>query len=179
MDFLNILDIHFLLSITVMMAIFIMFYYAASRRQKMAITKIELSLKHQEQALHHYSLMLIELRRTNRLLSELAGIEVTNNPNEDGNSSNHNDNGENSQFKLYVGNIDYAATEHELADHFARYGQVEFVNIPINRYTGRARGFGFVTFNSKDDAERAMALNGSEFRGRQIQVNFAKERETT
>lgn len=82
-----------------------------------------------------------------------------------------------STSKLYVGNIDYAATETELANHFCRYGQIEFVNIPVNRYTGRTRGFGFITFASPLDAERAMALNGSEFRGRQIQVNFAKERE--
>lgn len=83
----------------------------------------------------------------------------------------------NSQFKLYVGNIDYSATETELADHFAQFGHVEFVNIPVNRYTGRARGFGFVTFASQDEAERAMKLDGTEFKGRQIQVNFAKERE--
>jgi RNA recognition motif-containing protein len=81
------------------------------------------------------------------------------------------------QIKLYVGNIDYSATEEELAQHFSKFGQVQFVNIPINRYTGRARGFGFVTFAREVEAERAMALNGSEFKGRQIQVNFAKERE--
>lgn len=83
----------------------------------------------------------------------------------------------NSQTKLYVGNIDYSATEVELGAHFARFGQIEFVNIPVNRYTGRARGFGFVTFDSKESAERAISLNGSEFKGRQIQVNFAKERD--
>ncbi len=84
-----------------------------------------------------------------------------------------------SQYKLYVGNIDYAATEAELASHFEQFGEVEFVNIPVNRYTGKARGFGFVSFVSKEDAERAMSLHGSEFKGRQIQVNFAKERGET
>ncbi|MBP9763871.1 MAG: RNA-binding protein [Gammaproteobacteria bacterium] len=84
-----------------------------------------------------------------------------------------------SQYKLYVGNIDYAATEAELAAYFAQFGEVEFVNIPVNRYTGKARGFGFVSFVSKEDAERAMSLHGAEFKGRQIQVNFAKERGET
>ncbi len=85
---------------------------------------------------------------------------------------------ENNEHKLYVGNIDYAATEAELAAYFSEYGMIEATNIPVNRYTGRARGFGFVTFGSRVDAEAAMALNGSTFKGRQIQVNFAKERES-
>lgn len=187
MDFLNVLDIHFLLSMTVMLTIFVMFYYSATRRQKVAMIKMELSLKHQEQAIHQNNLMLSELRRANRYLGELAGIELAPSAADEiiaprsssmNNTMNPDTSGANSPYKLYVGNIDYAATEAELADHFIRYGQVEFVNIPVNRYTGRARGFGFVTFSSKEDAERAMDLNGSEFRGRQIQVNFAKERET-
>jgi RNA recognition motif-containing protein len=80
------------------------------------------------------------------------------------------------ETKLYVGNIDYAASEAELAAHFARFGQIAMVNIPLDRYTGRARGFGFVTFKKAADAMKAMALDGSEFKGRQIQVNFARER---
>ena len=77
-----------------------------------------------------------------------------------------------------MGNIDYAVTEPELAEHFAAYGEVEGANIPVNRYNGRARGFGFVTFTSREEAEKAMVLNGTTFKGRQIQVNFAKERES-
>ena len=80
------------------------------------------------------------------------------------------------ETKLYVGNIDYAASEAELAAHFARFGQIAMVNIPLDRYTGRARGFGFVTFKKAADALKAMALDGSDFKGRQIQVNFARER---
>lgn len=106
-----------------------------------------------------------EMRRVNQLLSELAGIEE---PTADPVVA---------AAKVYVGNIDYAATEAELGDYFARYGKVEVVNIPVNRYTGKARGFGFITFASQQEAEKAMVLNGSEFKGRQIQVNFAKERE--
>lgn len=83
------------------------------------------------------------------------------------------------ETKLYVGNIDYAASEAELAAHFAKYGQIDMVNIPTDRYTGRARGFGFVTFKKANDALKAMVLDGSEFKGRQIQVNFARERATS
>ena len=80
------------------------------------------------------------------------------------------------ETKLYIGNIDYSASENELATHFAKFGQIETVNIPVDRYTGRARGFGFITFKSVEDAIKAMDLDGSEFKGRQIQVNFARER---
>lgn len=80
------------------------------------------------------------------------------------------------ETKLYVGNIDYAASEAELASLFAKYGQIDMVNIPLDRYTGKARGFGFVTFKKAADAIKAMGLDGSDFKGRQIQVNFARER---
>lgn len=81
--------------------------------------------------------------------------------------------------KLYIGNIDYSASEAELAAHFGRFGQIETCNIPVDRYTGKARGFGFITFKKVADAMKAMDLDGSEFKGRQIQVNFARERATS
>lgn len=80
------------------------------------------------------------------------------------------------ETKLYIGNIDYAASESELAAHFSKFGPIETVNIPLDRYTRRPRGFGFITFKKVTDAMKAMNLDGSEFKGRQIQVNFARER---
>lgn len=79
-------------------------------------------------------------------------------------------------LKLYVGNIDYSASEEELESLFQKFGRIEFVNIPVDKYSGRARGFGFVTFDEPASAAKALELNGCEFKGRQIQVNFAKER---
>lgn len=201
MEMLNFVDLHLLSSIGVIAVIFYVFYYATSKKQKQMVDKVKLFIKLQEHTNQQLGQVVNELRRSNRYLSDLAGMEpmtdyvppmpmassVSSNvpkqstsqgssmpyqPNE-GMEGDELDN----QFKLYVGNIDYAATESELAAHFSQYGQVVYVNIPVNRYTGRARGFGFVTFASKEDAERAMALNGSEFKGRQIQVNFAKERD--
>lgn len=80
------------------------------------------------------------------------------------------------ETKLYVGNIDYSASEEELAEHFSKFGEIALVNIPTDRYSGRARGFGFVSFKIADDAIKAIELDGSNFKGRQIQVNFARER---
>jgi hypothetical protein len=150
-----------------------------------------------EELHHQLSTAINELKRSNRFLAEIAALEPLDDfqvapPSTPARASatrattESEESGElldeqasDNQFKLYVGNIDYAATEAELAAHFAGYGQVEFVNIPVNRYTGKTRGFGFVTFGSREDAERAMALHGTEFKGRQIQVNFAKERDYT
>lgn len=187
-------DIHFLLCFGTILTIFVAFYYIAAKRQKIVTDKVNESINLQQKTNQQLGLILIEARRQNRILAELAQIESMplmdaemdmNDERENSrdrnsfsqtlmNSPNSNDN----QYKLYVGNLDYSATESELAAHFAPYGLVEFVNIPVNRYNGRARGFGFVCFGSLSDAESAMALHGSEFKGRQIQVNFAKERES-
>lgn len=183
MEILNSVDVHFVMSLAIILVIFATFYSMALRRQKSAMVKVDESLKRQEQANYQLNQILNEIRRSNRLLAELADIESTGEfmePMEQGQASHQNTANTvpqvDSQYKLYVGNIDYAATESELASYFAQFGQVEFVNIPVNRYTGKARGFGFVSFVAKEDAERAMSLHGSEFKGRQIQVNFAKER---
>jgi len=79
--------------------------------------------------------------------------------------------------KIYIGNLEYSTTESELMNLFDVYGVIESVNIPLNRYNGRARGFGFVTFETIADAERAVELNGQMFKNRTLQVNFAKERD--
>jgi RNA recognition motif-containing protein len=187
MEILNSVDMHFLLSLTIILVIFAVFYAMAAKKQKYAMTKIDESLKRQEQANYQLNQILNEIRRSNRLLGELADIESSGDfidpieQNQAPQTSAHTNTAPqvDSQHKLYVGNIDYAATEAELASYFGEFGDIEFVNIPVNRYTGKARGFGFVSFISKEDAERAMTLHGSEFKGRQIQVNFAKERGET
>lgn len=184
MNILHLLDTHFLLMLVSILTIFTLFYYSSLRRQKQFIEKSETTVKNQEILIYQVNSVLVELRKMNHLIGELVGIEpptdnrfsdtisqLTHEPNLNSTSNNNP-----SLHKLYVGNIDYAATENDLAQHFSRFGQVELVNIPINRYTGRARGFGFVSYKSRTEAEKAMTLNGSEFKGRQIQVNFAKER---
>ncbi len=182
MEILNSIDAHFVVSLGVILVIFAAFYGTALKKQKQAMMKIDESLKRQDQTNYQLSQILNESRRSNRLLSALSDMEPTSEfaapieQNQDMQNASNAISQIDSQYKLYVGNIDYAATESELAAYFAQFGQIEFVNIPVNRYTGKARGFGFVSFISKEDAERAMSLHGSEFKGRQIQVNFAKER---
>jgi RNA recognition motif-containing protein len=77
--------------------------------------------------------------------------------------------------KIYVGNLSYEATEDDLRELFGQYGAVQSASIVQDRYSGRSRGFGFVEMDGRSDAEAAIeALNGTEHRGRRLNVNEAR-----
>ncbi len=79
--------------------------------------------------------------------------------------------------KIYVGNMSYNTSEDTLRQLFAQYGEVVSVNVITDRYTGRAKGFGFVEMATDDAARAAMAaLNGRELDGRQLKVNEANDK---
>lgn len=78
------------------------------------------------------------------------------------------------ESSLFVGNVDYQISTEELKKFFAVSGQIESVNIPVNRNTGKPRGYGFVTFSSSADAKRALKLDGTELNGRALQISFSK-----
>ncbi len=80
-------------------------------------------------------------------------------------------------MNIYVGNLSYDATEDQLRDWFAEFGQVESVSVITDRATGRPRGFAFVEM--PDDAEGQKAideLNEKEMDGRALKVNMARPR---
>src|SRR3954451_11814958 len=80
--------------------------------------------------------------------------------------------------KLFVGNLSFNTTENDLQDTFAAHGTVVEANLMMDRATGRARGFGFVTMSTQQEAEAAIAaLNGRELDGRALTVNAARPRE--
>jgi RNA recognition motif-containing protein len=80
--------------------------------------------------------------------------------------------------KLYVGNLAYDTTENDLEDAFAAHGPVSRVELIQDRATGRSRGFGFVTMETEQGAQAAIAaLNGQELHGRALTVNVARPRE--
>ncbi|MFO0951766.1 MAG: RNA-binding protein [Isosphaeraceae bacterium] len=78
--------------------------------------------------------------------------------------------------KLYVGNLTYDTTEDNLVELFSEYGEVLSAQIIIDRETNRSKGFGFVEMAHGAD-EAASALNGQDFRGRNLTVNEARPRE--
>jgi len=80
--------------------------------------------------------------------------------------------------RLYVGNLPYSAGENELRRLFSQAGTVESVTLPLDRETGRPRGFGFVQMATDQDGESAIQMfNGYSLEGRQLRVNLAQERE--
>ncbi|MBT3704996.1 RNA-binding protein [Candidatus Peregrinibacteria bacterium] len=77
--------------------------------------------------------------------------------------------------KLFVGSLAWETTQEELQELFAQYGDVEEAIIISDKFSGRSKGFGFVTFTDDAAADEAIAqLNETEFKGRKIVVNEAK-----
>ena len=76
--------------------------------------------------------------------------------------------------KIFVGNLDFGATEESLRSLFSPHGAVESVNLVTDRETGRSRGFAFVEM-AEGDADKAItALNGTKVGGRALNVNEAR-----
>jgi RNA recognition motif-containing protein len=79
-------------------------------------------------------------------------------------------------MRLYVGNLPYKATEADLESWFNQAGfAVDSVNVVRDRFSGEARGFGFVEIGNEQDAARAIsACGGKQFMGRPLVVNEAR-----
>ena len=80
--------------------------------------------------------------------------------------------------KLFVGSLSWDTNDDGLHAAFSPYGEISEAIVISDRYTGRSRGFGFVTFNDDEAADKAVeALNGTELDGRTIRVDVAQARE--
>jgi len=80
--------------------------------------------------------------------------------------------------KLFVGNLAWGATEEDLQQYFGQFGSIQQIEVMRDRFTGRARGFAFVTFATPEEAQAAVNnTEGKEFQGRPLKVNVARPRE--
>ena len=80
-------------------------------------------------------------------------------------------------MNIYVGNLNYKLQESELEDVFREYGEVSSVKLIKDKYTGKAKGFGFVEMPDDEAANKAIEeLDGTELSGRQMKVNKARSR---
>jgi RNA recognition motif-containing protein len=80
--------------------------------------------------------------------------------------------------KLYVGNLSFNTTETDLQDLFAQAGAVQDVMLMQDKFTGKSRGFAFVTMTNEQDAQNAIQqFNGKTVEGRALTVNEARPRE--
>jgi RNA recognition motif-containing protein len=80
--------------------------------------------------------------------------------------------------RLFVGNLPYDATEDEIRQYFSTVGNLSYVSIPLDRETGKKRGFAFVEFADEQQAQAAIRqFNNQPFKGRPLAVNEARAKE--
>ncbi len=80
--------------------------------------------------------------------------------------------------KVYVGNLPWSVSKDSLTELFSGYGDIEEAIVISDKYSGRSKGFGFVTFKNDDDADKAVSeMNGKDIEGRELKVSEAKPME--
>lgn len=80
-------------------------------------------------------------------------------------------------MKIYVGNLSYDSTEQDVRQAFESHGEVRSVDIIMDKFSGRSKGFGFVEMPDKTQAQAAMAaLNDSDLQGQTLRVSEARPR---
>ena len=80
-------------------------------------------------------------------------------------------------MNIYVGNLDYKVIESDLESLFGEFGAVSSAKIITDKFNGRSKGFGFVTMDNDDEANKAInELNGTALQSRDLVVNEARPR---
>ncbi len=81
-------------------------------------------------------------------------------------------------MKVYVGNLPFTIDSEKLKGLFSPYGEIEEATVISDKFSGRSKGFGFVTFKDDKEAEKAIkAMNDKEADGRKLKVNEARPME--
>jgi len=81
-------------------------------------------------------------------------------------------------MNIYVGNLPYSVKNDELREAFEAFGAVSSAEVIFDRRTKRSRGYGFVEMDDDQAGRRAIeALNGSDFKGRELRVDESQPRE--
>ena len=82
------------------------------------------------------------------------------------------------ESRLFVGNLSYQTMENDLQEYFAQAGVVTSVNLMLDKFTGKSRGFAFIEFSTSEEANKAVEMfHGKELQGRSLTVNIARPRE--
>ncbi|KAE8736252.1 Glycine-rich RNA-binding protein RZ1A [Hibiscus syriacus] len=79
------------------------------------------------------------------------------------------------EYRCLIGNLSWSTSDRGLKDAFEKFGNLLEAKVAVDRFSGRSRGFGFVTFDEKASMEEAIeAMNGMDLDGRDITVDKAK-----
>src|SRR5947207_5929946 len=82
------------------------------------------------------------------------------------------------ESRLFVGNLSYQTMENDLQEYFSQAGVVTSVNLMLDKFTGKSRGFAFVEMATPEEAAKAVEMcHGKEFQGRALTVNIARPKE--
>ena|SRR3989337_2394971 len=78
-------------------------------------------------------------------------------------------------MKVYVGNLPWSVDDGKLESMFSEFGDITEATVLKDKFSGRSKGFGFVTFANDEDAKKAIAaMNDKDIEGRKLKVNEAK-----
>ncbi len=80
-------------------------------------------------------------------------------------------------MKMYVGNLPFSMDEENLRTLFGEFGDVDSINVIVDRETGRSRGFAFVEMQDEEARKAIDALHEKQFDGRALKVNEAQPRQ--
>lgn len=81
-------------------------------------------------------------------------------------------------MKVYVGNLPFSIDDEKLREVFSKFGEIEEATVIKDKYSGRSKGFGFVTFTNDENAKKAVEeMNDKEVEGRALKVNEARPME--
>ena len=80
-------------------------------------------------------------------------------------------------MKIFVGNLNFSVDNEQLSEFFSQYGTVTDVRLIKDRETGRAKGFGFISFETEEMMEQALKADGQELLGRNLRVSKALEKQ--
>ncbi len=83
-----------------------------------------------------------------------------------------------SNNKVYLNNLDTAVTASQLKEHFAEYGEITEINLPLDKKSKQTKGYAFITFTQQSSAENALKKDGKTFLDKQIIVQMATEKRT-
>src|SRR6266498_3233529 len=79
------------------------------------------------------------------------------------------------ESRLFVGNLAYQTMENDLQEYFSQAGVVTSVNLMLDKFTGKSRGFAFIEFSTSEEANKAVEMfHGKDLQGRALTVNIAR-----